>query len=220
MPSQIPYRLNLLSIPLRFFFSLLYHQLAWTYDWVAFTVSTGLWNKWTHLVLQYITGSTILEVGHGPGHLLTSLHQSWNSVMGIDISPHMSRIAYNRLLSKNIPPRLILGEAQNLPFSENILDHIVVTFPSEYIYHPHTLSEAFRVLKPGGTLIIVPFAWITGNKLLHKVARWLFNITGESPRLDLFQFQLLINIGFLATSEKRRLESSTVMIIQAQKPPN
>jgi len=100
------------------------------------------------------------------------------------------------------------------------LDHIVATFPSEYIFDARTISETHRVLKPGGTLLIVPFAWITGGDFIHKAVAWLFNVTGESPKPDKAPLQPLINAGFLATSEKIEIDSSRVLLIRAQKPPN
>ncbi len=58
---------------LRFFFRLLYHQFAFTYDLVAATVSLGRWKDWVLSVVPFIEGTRILEIGHGPGHLQRAL---------------------------------------------------------------------------------------------------------------------------------------------------
>ena len=50
------------------------------------------------------------------------------------------------------------------------------TFPAPYIVEPRTLSEARRVLRNGGRLIVLPAAW-PKNPLL----KWLYRVTGESP---------------------------------------
>lgn len=91
---------KLLSIILRIFFRLLYQPFAWSYDLVAFIVSLGMWKEWIYTVLPYISGINILELGHGPGHLLKSLSYSPGIIIGLDNSRQMSHIAY-RLLKKN-----------------------------------------------------------------------------------------------------------------------
>ena len=211
-------RFALLSFFLRTFFKLLYQPLAWTYDWVADIVSVGMWKDWVMTVQPFISGSHILEIGHGPGHLLAALNQPMRTIIGIDRSSQMSHIAYRRLSRENILPKLIISDAQCLPLENSCIDNIVATFPSEYILDPHTLAESYRVLKPGAKLIIVPYAWITGTKLLHKAAAWLFNVTGESPKPGTSSLQSLHEAGFMATEEKIILKSSIVLIIQAKKP--
>ena len=62
--------MNLIQRFMRFFFHLLYHPFAFTYDLVAATVSFGDWKNWVYSILPFINGTRILELGHGPGHLL------------------------------------------------------------------------------------------------------------------------------------------------------
>jgi ubiquinone/menaquinone biosynthesis C-methylase UbiE len=204
---------------LRLFFSLLYHQFAWTYDWVASIVSIGRWNQWIMTVIPYLTGSNILEIGHGPGHLLVELHKTGKTVIGLDRSSQMSQIAHRRMIRRKISPGLVRGEAQTLPFREVSLDHIVATFPSEYTFDIKTLSETYRVLKPGGTLVIVPYAWITGTNFADKIATWLFKVTGETPIIEDLAVNPLVNIGYSVNKEIVELTSSNVLIVRAQKPP-
>ncbi|MFN2198120.1 MAG: hypothetical protein ACK2UW_18520, partial [Anaerolineales bacterium] len=66
---------NILSTFLRWFFRHLYTDLAWSYDYVASTVSLGLWNEWVLSVLTDMIRPPILEIGHGPGHLQAALSQ-------------------------------------------------------------------------------------------------------------------------------------------------
>src|SRR5512136_2652338 len=80
----------------RLFFHLLYHQFSWLYDFVAWLVSVGNWNKWVTSVIPYLDGPKILEIGFGPGHLQLALQQNNAMVFGIDESAHMVNIARNR----------------------------------------------------------------------------------------------------------------------------
>lgn len=56
---------------LKTFFYLLYHRFAWAYDFVATSVSVGMWDEWVFSVLPALEGPIVLELGHGPGHLPT-----------------------------------------------------------------------------------------------------------------------------------------------------
>ncbi len=82
---------------LRFFFRLLYHPFAFTYDLVAGTVSFGRWKDWILEVLPFIAGTRVLELGHGPGHLQRILLSRGLVAVGLDESRQMGRLAKRRI---------------------------------------------------------------------------------------------------------------------------
>lgn len=168
---------------LRVFFYLLYQPLAWSYDLVAWMVSLGRWNDWVLAVLSHLTGLRVLELGHGPGHLQVALHGKEISTFGIDASFQMARQAKRQILSSGYSAQITNGYAQTLPFPANCFNQIAATFPTTYIYAPETLLEIYRVLRPGGTLVVLPAAWITGNRLVDRGAATLFRVTGQTPDL-------------------------------------
>jgi ubiquinone/menaquinone biosynthesis C-methylase UbiE len=202
---------------LRIFFHLLYHQFAWTYDWVAAGVSLGRWNEWVKCILPYMQEGRILELGHGPGHLQVELLRKGLDPFGLDASPQMGLQAMNRLEKIGFISRLVRGFAQALPFKQETFQTVVATFPSEYIVDPHTLSEIERVLKPGGQVIILALAWITGEKWLEKAASGLFRVTGQSPEWEDRFLEPVRDAGFLAHADWVDLETSRLVIIVAQK---
>ena len=202
---------------LRIFFDLLYHQFAWSYDWVSASVSLGKWNQWVSKVLPYIKAGRTLELGYGPGHLQSELLKKGFITFGLDASPQMSRQAMYHLRNKGFQPNLLRGFAQTLPFSNNTFQFVVSTFPSEYIVDPLTLSEIERVLEPGGQAIILALAWITGKKWSEKAAGNLFRITGQSPEWEDRFLEPVTNAGFQARVDWVGLESSRLAIIVAQK---
>jgi ubiquinone/menaquinone biosynthesis C-methylase UbiE len=207
------------------FFQLLYHDFAWTYDWVAAIVSLGRWKTWTLCVLPYLDNSTILELGSGPGHLQVSLAQKGISAFGLDASKQMTRLARNRLSRYSFQANISLGRAQNLPFANSKFDKIVATFPSEYITDPLTVNQTWRVLKDQGELIIIPVAWITGKKWWDKLAASIFRITGQAPGLnpeseefeDLIPIKYFQKFGFQVSHEIIQLQTSEVLVIKATK---
>jgi ubiquinone/menaquinone biosynthesis C-methylase UbiE len=180
---------------LRFFFRLLYHQFAFTYDLVAAIVSMGRWKDWVLSVLPFIEGNRILEIGHGPGHLQRALLDRNMLAFGIDESPQMGRLAKNNLMSffrsKAAGSRspdsdytqinLTRGISQALPFPPESFDTLVATFPAAYIFDPRTLGEAQRVLTANGRFVILPGATILGRGLLDRAMALLFRITGQNP---------------------------------------
>lgn len=160
------------------FFRLLYHPFAWSYDLVAAVVSLGKWQRWVRAVLPWITGPNVLELGFGPGHLQKELLKQNLRVCGLDESNQMIRIASRRLGNHR---RLARGHAQNLPFPDNYFHTVVSTFPARYIFDPQTAEETFRVLVPGGKLVVLLAAWITGDSLAERAMRSLFQFTGQVP---------------------------------------
>ncbi len=168
---------------LRGFFYLLYHQMAFSYDLVAWLVSLGRWQGWVAQACQYLDQPPILELGFGPGHLQQKLLEAGKTAFGLDESRFMCRLAARRLRKNSnlgSPPALCRGLAQNLPFASGSLKSIVATFPSEYIFDEVTIHECARVLSPGGQLIILAAVEIGGRTLAERLLRGLFHITHQS----------------------------------------
>ena len=158
---------------LRFFFRLLYHPFAFTYDLVAATVSFGRWRDWILEVIPFIAGTRVLELGHGPGHLQRVLLSRSLVTVGLDESPQMGRLAKR---NTDGSARLTRGLAQHLPFASGSFDTIIATFPTEYFVDPSTLEEVKRCLDNGGRFIVLPAA-MPRNPLLS----WLFKVTEQAP---------------------------------------
>lgn len=216
---------------LRVFFQLLYNQFAWTYDWVARIVSLGLWNEWILTVIPFLKSDPILEFGHGTGYLQLKLLELRRRVFGIDLSSSMGIIARKRIQQNNKQPMLIRGSSGFIPFPNDTFASIVATFPSEYIANRRTLEESWRILKSDGYMVILPYAWITGEQWFERFTGWLFRITDQVPEMPkngeapsgIFGewIQALANtaeqFGFLVSFETVFLKTSKVLIIVAQK---
>jgi ubiquinone/menaquinone biosynthesis C-methylase UbiE len=108
-------------------------------------------DKYRKVLCSYAEGN-ILELGIG-----TNLNQDFYpksvSVLGIDWSEEMLVKAREKSDSRFTLEKM---DAKHLAFSDNHFDTIVSTFVLSASEDPETvLSEAYRVLKPGGTLYLL-----------------------------------------------------------------
>ncbi|WKZ38992.1 MAG: methyltransferase domain-containing protein [Anaerolineales bacterium] len=206
--------MNIIQRFMRFFFNLLYHPFAFTYDLVAWVVSFGRWNDWVFSIVPFIKGTRILELGHGPGHLQRLLLSRGLFAAALDESKQMGRLAKYRIGDS---ANLTRGLAQSLPYADETFESVVATFPSEYIFDPRTLSEVRRVLRSSGRLIVLPVA-LPKNLFL----RWLYKVTGESPSEinGFIQHRLqqpFATANFHAEIEMIEVKSSTLLFVIAEK---
>jgi ubiquinone/menaquinone biosynthesis C-methylase UbiE len=208
----------LLGPLLRWFFALLYNSLAWTYDLVSWTVSVGQWRRWQQAALPYVRPGPVLEIAHGTGDLLLDLHRAGCAPVGLDLSPAMGKIAQKKLRAHGLALPLIRGRVQALPLAGGSFATLVSTFPTEFIVDPQAIAEFYRVLAPGGVLVIVPAAQITGPALPDRLARWLFRVTGQSAEPGLVPLKNpLTPAGFSTRVEQVRLPRSVITVIVAEK---
>jgi SAM-dependent methyltransferase len=214
---------------LKIFFHLLYHEMAWTYDIVAYLVSAGLWESWINQALPRVVGPRVLELGHGPGHMQIKMGKSGIQSFGIDRSRQMGSLArrnFRRFCKQNSLyhngyahyPRLIRGVSQKLPFPANSFESVLATFPTEYIFDPSTLQEIYRILIPGGRLVILFGAWITGRRWNERAAACLFRISGQAPEPNTTWSHPIENFGFQASVITQDLPSSQLVFIIGEKP--
>ncbi len=215
-----PGYMRLIQTLLRPIFYLLYHQFSWTYDLVAEVVSLGRWQDWISTALPHLRGR-VLEIGFGPGHLQISLVNKNLPTYGLDESPQINCQAARRLKRIGKIPNLVRGYAQFIPFATGVFNSVVATFPSEYIFDPQSLREIHRLLLPGGELIIIPTAWITGRRMVDRLTACVFRVTGEAPgkprNLPPPAKSRIIQAGFDVASEIIELKGSQVLLIVAKK---
>ena len=212
--------LDLIPSLLRKVYSRLYHQFAWIYDLVAAVVSLGQWRGWVRCALPYLRGQ-VLEIGFGPGHLQVDMRARGISAFGVDESRQMARQARHRMMNPGEQPGLTRGQACNLPFHNQAFNCVVSTFPSEYIFEHQTLPEIWRVLPPGGTLVVIPMAWVTGGNPLERSMAWLLRFVGETPgkpgKLPTVVEERFNRAGFSIKSELVDMRGSKVLVVVGTK---
>lgn len=202
---------------LRTFFRLLYHELAWTYDLVAWLVSFGQWKAWARAAIPRLRGRRILELAHGPGHLLVAIKRAGFAPVGLDLSPQMGRLARKRLRDGSYDVPLVRARAQALPFRAGAFDSVVSTFPTEFIVDPATLQEVARVIGQAGRAVVVP-GIVFGASLPARSLKLLYTVTGQhEPELPGIA-SALASAGLTFEQEREPTGLVEVQILVAGRP--
>jgi ubiquinone/menaquinone biosynthesis C-methylase UbiE len=110
-------------------------------------------------------GGRVLEIAPGPGYLSVALAKLGQyKITGLDISQSFVRIASEYAKKENVSVHFIHGSASDIPLEDQFFDLIVCRAAFKNFSEPgRALNEMHRVLKPGGTAIIID---------LRKDASW------------------------------------------------
>jgi ubiquinone/menaquinone biosynthesis C-methylase UbiE len=200
---------------LKFAFHLLYNQLAWTYDLVAWIVSFGQWETWRRTATLFFQDGPVLELGYGTGSLMSDMAEHNLAATGLDLSPYMARRARQRLLQQKVIPCLVLGQAQYLPFPDAAFANVVATFPTDFVLEAQTLSSVARVLQPGGYLVIVAMGFLKGPGPLRRFVEWLYRVTGQREIPEPQPLSRLQEFGFEARWQDATLDGARARLLVA-----
>lgn len=131
-----------------------YTVIAPLYD----AIVSGATSSWRARSLQRLStaeGETVLIPGIGTG--LDIRHLPHGPIYtGLDLTPAMLKKAQQRADETEHHIELHEGDAMAMPFDDAQFDHVVMHLILAVVPEPHrALQEASRVLKPGGTLLIL-----------------------------------------------------------------
>jgi ubiquinone/menaquinone biosynthesis C-methylase UbiE len=98
----------------------------------------------------------LLEVAPGPGYLSIELAKRGYQVVGMDISASFVQIARAKAKEAGVAVDFQRGNASEIPFDGDTFDFIVCCAAFKNFTDPvRAIQEMYRVLKPGGTALIV-----------------------------------------------------------------
>lgn len=170
------------------------------YDKIAekIYVSDAFYNECLGMEKNYF--GDILDIGCGQGIILKKLKESWGdkikNLTGIELSEKLLAMA-----GKNVPEaRLLMADAENLPFSDDAFDFVIMTDVFQYLLDfDRALEEVKRVLKPGGKFIVsVPNKnwllfedYIKKRKNIQPLEDHFFDFSEMKKLLEKHNFKIL-----------------------------
>lgn len=143
----------------------MFNRISGRYDFLNHFLSLGidiLWRKKAIRLLKDTHPKQILDVATGTGDFaIEALALNPDRVIGVDISEGMLDVGRAKLTQRKLDKRIELrtGDSENLPFEDNIFDAVIVAFGVRNFENLEAgLKEMHRVLKPGGTVVILEFS--------------------------------------------------------------
>lgn len=174
-----------------------FRSVAPKYDLMNDCMSFGLhriWKKFTIDQANIKPGQQVLDVASGTGDLVKALAKKvgpTGKVVMTDINEAMLRVGRDRLIDAGIVGNVtcVQANAESLPFADNQFDCITIAFGLRNVTNKLlALRTMFRVLKPGGKLLVLEFSK-PPSAFLSKI-------------YDLYSFNVIPKMGEMITQDR------------------
>ena len=173
-----------------------FHSVTEKYDVMNDVMSLGIHRLWKRFTLSQTglkAGQKVLDLAGGTGDLALRMSRmvgASGEVVLSDINASMLNKGRERLLDKGIAGNMgyVQADAECLPFPENYFDCITMAFGLRNVTDKEqALQSMYRILKPGGRLLVLEFS--------KPVA------PGLAPIYDTYSFKLLPAMGKLIAND-------------------
>lgn len=146
--------------------ALMFNEIAHKYDFLNRFLSAGIdisWRKKALGILKKDQPQIMLDVATGTADVALMAHKilSPKHITGIDISEGMLDVGRKKVAAAGLVDIITLqqGDSESISFPDNHFDAVTVAFGVRNFQQLEKgLSEIYRVLKPGGTLVVLEFS--------------------------------------------------------------
>ncbi|MDX1810347.1 MAG: bifunctional demethylmenaquinone methyltransferase/2-methoxy-6-polyprenyl-1,4-benzoquinol methylase UbiE [Gammaproteobacteria bacterium] len=173
-----------------------FHSVASKYDVMNDLMSFGIHRIWKRIAMEYVRprpGQKMLDLAGGTGDLTAKMSPKVGDtglVVLSDINSSMLNVGRDRLLDEGIVSnvRYVQANAQSLPFPDNYFDCVTIAFGLRNVTHKdQALASIYRVLKPGGKLLVLEFSKPV--------------LPGLSSIYDFYSFKILPKMGEVVAND-------------------
>jgi demethylmenaquinone methyltransferase/2-methoxy-6-polyprenyl-1,4-benzoquinol methylase len=173
-----------------------FSSVASKYDVMNDAMSMGIHRIWKDAMMDWLApraDQKLLDVAGGTGDIsfrfLKRAGSGHSTVL--DITESMLIEGRKRAEADQMAASLdwVVGDAMALPFEDNTFDVYTISFGIRNVTRPQeALNEAYRVLKPGGRLMVLEFSQIP-NDMMQKA-------------YDLYSFNIIPQMGKMITGDR------------------
>lgn len=199
-----------------------FRSVAGRYDLMNDLMSFGAHRLWKQLAANTSgvrAGQRVLDVAGGSGDMTALLAPrvgpSGHIVLS-DINDAMLDVGRARLADRGIVGNVgfVRADAERLPFPEDYFDCVTIAFGLRNVTHiDRALASMYRVLKPGGRLLVLEFSRVTLAPLKPLYDAYSFNIL---PWLGRFVAGDEASYRYLAESIRRHPDQETLKDMMTQ----
>ena len=192
-----------------------FDSVASNYDLMNDVMSLGthrLWKNYTIASSNVSKGDTVLDIAGGTGDLAIKFRKKVGDsgkVILSDINGSMLEEGRKNLINHGvIDVDFIQANAESLPFEDNTFDCVSIAFGLRNVTHKNiALKQMHRVLKKGGSLMVLEFSKVE-NEMLEKIYdAYSFNLI---PKLGQFFANDEDSYQYLAESIRKHPDQETL----------
>ena len=180
-----------------------FSSVASKYDIMNDVMSVGIHRIWKEAMMDWLApraGQKLLDVAGGTGDIsFKFLGRAGSGHATVcDITESMLIAGKTRAEAATMSDSLdwVVGDAMALPFADNTFDVYTISFGIRNVTHPQeALNEAFRVLRPGGRLMVLEFSQLPSPMMQAAYDAYSFNVIPRMGQLianDRDSYQYLV----------------------------
>lgn len=154
----------------------LFDDIAPTYDRLNHLLSFNVDKRWRKLAIRNIEKPEkvlLLDVACGTGDFaIAAAKAGVKQIVGIDIARNMIAVGERKIKKLHLEEQIDLqeGDSEKMKFGNDVFDAVTVAFGVRNFENlKQGLAEMYRVLKPGGQIIILEF-----SKPVHAPMKQLY----------------------------------------------
>ncbi|KNG93723.1 bifunctional demethylmenaquinone methyltransferase/2-methoxy-6-polyprenyl-1,4-benzoquinol methylase UbiE [Pseudaestuariivita atlantica] len=178
-------------------------SVASKYDIMNDVMSVGIHRLWKDAMMDWLApraGQRLLDVAGGTGDIAFRFlkRAGHGNATVLDLTEPMLIEGRNRAEAERLADSLdwVVGDAMALPFPDNSFDVYTISFGIRNVTRPQeALNEAFRVLRPGGRLMVLEFSQIPNDLMQWAYDRYSYNVIpamGQVIANDRDSYQYLV----------------------------